>query len=49
MADLAGTYFDWNRHMVQALAAQKVGGGIIMLAFLLQLISFLFPSNRWLA
>jgi len=49
MADLASSYFDWNLHMVQALAAQKAdylfGGGIIVLAFLLQLISFLFPPN----
>jgi tetrahydromethanopterin S-methyltransferase subunit C len=49
MADLASSYFDWNLHMVRALAAQKAdylfGGGIIVLAFLLQLISFLFPPN----
>jgi hypothetical protein len=50
MADLSGTYFDWNPHMVSALAAQKAdylfGGGIIVLAFTLQLGSFLVsPSS----
>jgi hypothetical protein len=50
MADLSGTYFDWNPHMVTALAAQKAdylfGGGIIVVAFSLQLLSFLVsPEN----
>jgi hypothetical protein len=50
MANLAGTYFDWNPHMVPALAAQKAdylfGGGIILLAFLVQLLSVLLPQGQ---
>lgn len=46
MANLSGTYFDWNPHMPPALAAQKadylLGGGLILIAFVLQLLSF-FP------
>jgi hypothetical protein len=49
MANLSGTYFDWNPHMVPALAAQKAdyvfGGCIIVLAFGLQLASFLVPAD----
>lgn len=49
MANLSGTYWRWNPHMVTALAAQKAdylfGGGIIVLAFLAQLVSFLVPPN----
>jgi hypothetical protein len=49
MADLASTYMDWNPHTVPTLAAQKAdylfGGGMIVLAFVLQLLSFLFPPN----
>ena len=52
MADLAGTYMDWNPHMIPALAAQKAdylfGGAIICLAFFLQLLSFTFPTT-WIA
>ena len=44
MARLAGTYWDRNPHMPPALAAQKAdylfGGGLILVAFLLQLGSF---------
>lgn len=47
MADLSGTYWDWNPHMVPALAAQKAdylfGGGLIVVAFALQLAAFLVP------
>jgi hypothetical protein len=50
MADLSGTYFDWNPHMVPALAAQKAdyifGGGIIVLAFALQLIALLVSPGK---
>jgi hypothetical protein len=50
MADLAGSYFDWNPHMVTALAAQKAdylfGGGIIVMAFALQLLALLIPSEN---
>lgn len=49
MADLAGTYFDWNPHFVSALAAQKadylLGGVLIGLSFVLQLFSFAFTPN----
>lgn len=44
MAKLSGTYFDWNPHMPPALAQQKAdylfGGGLILLAFALQLGAF---------
>lgn len=50
MADLSGSYFDWNTHMVTALAAQKAdylfGGGIIVLSFATQLASYLFVADR---
>ena len=53
MANLAGTYFDWNPHMVPALAAQKAdylfGGGIILIAFLVQLVSVLVPQGQVVA
>jgi hypothetical protein len=49
MAKLSGTYFDWNPHMPPALAQQKAdyvfGGGLILLAFVLQLGSFFATSN----
>jgi sterol desaturase/sphingolipid hydroxylase (fatty acid hydroxylase superfamily) len=49
MADLAGSYFEWNPHMVTALAAQKAdylfGGGIIFVAFALQLFALLVPPG----
>jgi protein-S-isoprenylcysteine O-methyltransferase Ste14 len=48
MAALSGTYFDWNPHMPKALGAQKAdylfGGGLIWIAFFLQLVSFLVPN-----
>lgn len=44
MAKLSGTHFDWNPHMPPALAQQKAdyifGGGLILVAFALQLFSF---------
>ena len=49
MAKLSGTYFDWNPHMPPALAQQKadyvLGGGLILLAFVLQLGSFFATSS----
>ena len=49
MARLAGTYWDWNPHLPPALAAQKAdylfGGGLIVVAFALQLGSF-FASGE---
>jgi len=49
MADLSGTYWDWNPHMIPALAIQKAdylfGGGIILIAFALQFSSFLVPNT----
>lgn len=49
MAKLSGTYFDWNPHMPPALAAQKAdyvfGGGLILVAFVLQLASFFVPVS----
>ena len=49
MADLSGTYWDANPYMIPALAAQRAdylfGGGIIVLAFALQLSSFLLPAT----
>ena len=48
MARLSGSYWDWNPHMPPALAAQKAdylfGGGLILVAFLLQLGSFFASS-----
>ena len=44
MARLSGTYWNSNPHMPRALAAQKAdylfGGGLIVVAFVLQLASF---------
>lgn len=49
MALLTHTYWDWNPHLPALLAAQKAdyvfGGGLILLAFALQLGSFFAPSN----
>ena len=49
MARLSGTYWDWNPHMPIALAAQKAdylfGGGLIFVAFVLQLASY-FASTE---
>lgn len=49
MASLSGTYFDWNPHMVPALAAQKsdylFGGGLIALSFALQLSSYMVSES----
>ena len=49
MGLLSGTYWDWNPHMPPALAQQKAdylfGGGLILVAFSLQLISFAATSN----
>lgn len=49
MAQLSGTYWGWNPHMIKALAAQKAdylfGGAIIVLAFSTQLFSYLIPST----
>ena len=49
MARLAGTYWDSNPHLPPALAAQKAdylfGGGLILVAFALQLSSF-FASGK---
>jgi hypothetical protein len=53
MARLAGTYFDANPYVVRALAAQRAdyvfGGGLIVLAFVLQLGSFFASSGPWLS
>lgn len=50
MGRLSGTYWDWNPHMIEALATQKAdylfGGGLICVAFVLQLLSFLLPSTN---
>ncbi len=47
MASVSSTYFDHNPHMVTAMASQKAeylfGGGLIVLAFSTQLLSFLMP------
>jgi hypothetical protein len=44
MGRLSGSYWDWNPHLPPALAAQKAdyvfGGGLIVFAFTLQLMSF---------
>lgn len=49
MARLSGMYWGSNPHMTQTLAAQKAdywfGGGLILVAFVLQLGSF-FGSNE---
>ena len=48
MGRLSGTYWDWNPHLPPALAAQKAdylfGGGLIVVAFVLQLVSFFASS-----
>lgn len=53
MARLAGTYWDWNPHLPPALAAQKAdylfGGGLIVVAFVLQLGSFFASSEPLLS
>lgn len=60
MARLSGTYWDVNPHLPPALSAQKAdylfGGGLILVAFALQLASFfasdlplLSPSQSLLA
>ena len=53
MARLSGTYWDWNPNMPPALAAQKAdylfGGGLIVLAFSVQLASFFFSSASYLS
>src|SRR5437867_13445252 len=47
MGRLSGSYWDWNPNMPPALAAQKAdylfGGGLIVLAFVLQLTSYFVP------
>ena len=49
MANLSGSYYDWNPHMVTALAQQKAeylfGGGLIVVAFMLQLLSYFATSD----
>lgn len=49
MGRLSGSYWDSNPHMPKALATQKAdylfGGGLIVLAFALQLTSFLVPAD----
>ena len=49
MGRLSGSYWDWNPHLPPALAAQKAdylfGGGLILIAFALQLASY-FASSR---
>ena len=53
MARLSGTYWGWNPNMPPALAAQKAdylfGGGLIVLAFSIQLASFFFSSAPFLS
>jgi len=48
MGRLSGSYWDWNPNMPPALAAQKAdylfGGGLIVLAFVLQLTSYFVPG-----
>ena len=49
MARLSGSYYDSNPHMPRALSAQKAdyvfGGGLILIAFSLQFLSFLAPNS----
>ena len=49
MGRLSGSYWDWNPNMPPALAAQKAdylfGGGLIVLAFVLQLTSYFVPGD----
>ena len=53
MGLLSGTYWDWNPHMPPALAQQKAdylfGGGLILGAFSLQLVSFAATSEMLLS
>lgn len=53
MGRLSGTYWDWNPHLPPALAAQKAdylfGGGLIVIAFVLQLASFFVSSQPLLS
>lgn len=50
MAKLSGTHWDFNPHMVRALASQKAdylfGGGLIFVAFGFSLFSFLFTQSN---
>jgi hypothetical protein len=52
MGQLSQPYFDWNPNMVTALSRQKAdylfGGGLIVVAFLLQLCSFFAPNTNTL-
>ena len=49
MGRLSGSYWDSNPHMPKALATQKAdylfGGGLIVVAFVLQLVSFFVPAD----
>ena len=49
MARLSSSYWDSNPHMPEALAAQKAdylfGGGLIVIAFVVQLVSFFVSST----
>ena len=49
MGRLSGSYWDSNPHMPAALAAQKAdylfGGGLIVMAFVLQFASFFVPQT----
>ncbi len=49
MADISGTYWNFNPHMITNAAAQKAdylfGGGIIVLAFAGQVVSLLVPTT----
>lgn len=53
MARLSGSYWDSNPHLPSALAAQKAdylfGGGLILVAFVLQLASFFFSGEPFLS
>ena len=46
---LSGSYWDWNPNMPPFLAAQKAdyvfGGGLILVAFVLQLAAFFAPNQ----
>ena len=50
MARLSGSYWGWNPHMPPALAAQKAdylfGGGLIVTAFILQLVSYFASAHE---
>ena len=53
MARLSSTYWDWNPNLPAAFAAQKAdylfGGGLIVVAFVLQLASFFAPNDPMLS